>query len=167
LQELEKEGHITVEKFQSYAVDFYDTCIEYIQEWCTPFLMLLQSMDWINLKGKEPVTWKNIKESYIFMKTVSPNFTVTEEDLFDEFACVKKYCESKLEVWSELKNQSISEKWCEMFAHFTKHDINTENLKCPVSFCLALPGCNAAVERVFSLINARWTDEKKDLKLRQ
>jgi hypothetical protein len=33
---------------------------------------------------------------------------------------VKKYCESKFEVWSELKDQSISEKWCEMFTHFTK-----------------------------------------------
>jgi hypothetical protein len=81
LQEFEKEGHITVEKFQSYAVDFYDTCIEYIQEWCTPFLMPLQSMDWNNLKGKEPVTSNNIKESYIFMKTVSPNFTVNEKNL--------------------------------------------------------------------------------------
>jgi hypothetical protein len=47
-------------------------------------------MDWIHLKGKEPVTWKNIQESYIFMKTVSPNFTVNEEDLFDEFASVEK-----------------------------------------------------------------------------
>jgi hypothetical protein len=54
----------------------------------------------------------------------------------------------------------FSEKWCEMFPHFTKQDINAENLKCLVSFCLALPGCNAAVEHVFSLINALWTDEK-------
>jgi hypothetical protein len=55
-------------------------------------------------------------------------------------------------------------KW---FAHFTKQDINAENLKCLVSFCLALPGCITAVERVFSLINALWTDEKKtDLKFR-
>jgi hypothetical protein len=45
---------------------------------------------------------------------VSPNFTVNEEDLFDEFASVKKYCESKFEVWSEMKDQSVSEKWCEM-----------------------------------------------------
>jgi hypothetical protein len=54
-----------------------------------------------------------------------------------------------------------------MFAHFTKQDINAENQKCLVSFCLALPGSNAAAERVFSLINALWTDEKTDLKLRQ
>jgi hypothetical protein len=30
---------------------------------------------------------------------------------------------------------------------------------------LALPGSNAAVERVFSLINALWTDEKNILKI--
>jgi hypothetical protein len=65
LQELEK-GHITVEKFESYALDFYCTSIEYIQEWCTPFLTPLQSMDWINLKEKDAVTWKNIQENYIF-----------------------------------------------------------------------------------------------------
>jgi hypothetical protein len=87
---------------------------------------------------------------------------VNEEDLFDEFASVKKYCESKFEVWSELKDQSVSEKWCEMFVHFTRHDINAENQKCLISFCLALPGSNAAVERVFSLINALRTDEKKN-----
>jgi hypothetical protein len=38
LQELEKEGHITIEKFNKHAEDFYDTCIEYIQELCSPFL---------------------------------------------------------------------------------------------------------------------------------
>jgi hypothetical protein len=59
----------------------------------------------------------------------------------------------------------LSDKWCEMFAHFTKQDISAESLKCLVSFCLALPGCNAAVERVFSLLNALWTDEKVGLKM--
>jgi hypothetical protein len=68
-------------------------------------------------------------------------------------------------VWSELKDQSVSEKWCEMFAHFTKQDINAENQKCLVSFCLALPGSNVAVERVFALINTLWTDERNRLKI--
>jgi hypothetical protein len=30
---------------------------------------------------------------------------------------------------------------------------------------MALPGSNAAVERVFSVINALWTDEKNRLKI--
>jgi hypothetical protein len=32
LQELEKEGHITIEKFNNYAEAFYDAYIEYIQK---------------------------------------------------------------------------------------------------------------------------------------
>jgi hypothetical protein len=57
LQELEKDGHITIEKFNNYTQDFYDSCIQCVQEWCLPFLMRLQPMDWISLKGK--VTWKS------------------------------------------------------------------------------------------------------------
>jgi hypothetical protein len=58
-------------------------------------------------------------------------------------------------------------KLCEILDNFTKQDINADNLKCLINFCSALPGCDAAVERGFSLINALWTDEKTDLKLRQ
>jgi hypothetical protein len=47
-----------------------------------------------------------------------------------------------------------------MFAHFTKENINTVNIKCLISFCFALPGSNEPIERVFSIINAL-SDEKK------
>jgi hypothetical protein len=68
LQELEKEGHVTTEKLNNYAEDFNDTCTEYIQDWCLPFLMPLQPMDWINLNEK--VTWNSVQVNYVFMKTV-------------------------------------------------------------------------------------------------
>jgi hypothetical protein len=45
LQELEKEVHITIEKFNNCAEDFYDNCIRYTEEWCLPFLVPLQPMD--------------------------------------------------------------------------------------------------------------------------
>jgi hypothetical protein len=74
LQELGKEGHITIENFNNYVYeeDSYDTCTEYIQEWCLPFLMSLQLMDWINLKGK--VTWNRVQVNRVFMKTVVPDW---------------------------------------------------------------------------------------------
>lgn len=52
-----------------------------------------------------------------------------------------------------------------MFTHFTKQDMNAENLKRLVSFCLPLLEFNAAVKCVLSLINALWTDEKDRLKI--
>jgi hypothetical protein len=96
LQELEKDGHITIEKLNNYAEDFYDTCIEYIQEWRLPFLMPLQPMDWIRLKGK--VTWWSVQVNCAFMKVVVPDLSLNEDDLFDEFLYIQKYFESKMEV---------------------------------------------------------------------
>jgi hypothetical protein len=84
---------------KSLIEGFYDPCIEYIQEWCVPFLMPLQPMDWINLEEK--LTWKGAQVNYVFMKTVVPDLSLSEDDLFYEFSCVQKYCESKLEVWNE------------------------------------------------------------------
>jgi hypothetical protein len=75
-----------------------DTCIEYIQQWCLLFLMPLQPMDWINLKRK--VIWKIVQFNYVLMKTVVRDMSLNECDLFDQFSCVQKYCESKWEVWN-------------------------------------------------------------------
>jgi hypothetical protein len=35
------------------------------------------------------------------MKTVVPELLLHEDNLFDEFSYVQKYCESKLEVWNK------------------------------------------------------------------
>jgi hypothetical protein len=37
------------------------------------------------------------------MKTVVPDLSLHDDDLFDEFSCVQKYCESKLEEWNGKK----------------------------------------------------------------
>jgi hypothetical protein len=66
-------------------------------------------------------------------------------------------------VWNEKNDQDVTEKWCKMLAHFTKN-IHAVNIKCLISFCLALLGSNAPIGDVFSIINALWSDEKTDLK---
>jgi hypothetical protein len=58
---------------------------------------------------------------------------------------------------------NVTENWCELLAYFTKEKINAVNIKCLISFCLALPGSNAPTERVFSIINALWSDKKTDI----
>jgi hypothetical protein len=47
---------------------------------------------------------------------------------------------------------------------FSKENINAVNIEFLISFCLAQPGSDAPIERVFSVINAFWSDEKTDLK---
>jgi hypothetical protein len=51
-----------------------------------------------------------------------------------------------------------------MLAPFTKN-INAVNIKRLICFCLVLPGSNAQIERVFSIINVLWSDKKNRLKI--
>jgi hypothetical protein len=43
--------------------------------------------------------------------------------------------------------------------------ISLKNISTVIEFSLSLPGTNAAVERVFSLVNALWTDERNRLEV--
>jgi hypothetical protein len=46
-----------------------------------------------------------------------------------------------------------------------RDDYTVKNISTVVEFSLSLPGTNAAVERVFSLVNALWTDERNRLEV--
>lgn len=84
--------------------------------------------------------------------------------MFDEFCCVKKYTDENIERWNEI-NSSISDRWKELYLHFQSENIPCKNILILVEFALTLPGSNAAIERVFSLVNALWTKEKNRLHL--
>jgi hypothetical protein len=45
-----------------------------------------------------------------------------------------------------------------------RDDYTLKNISRVVEFSLSLPETNAAVERVFSLVNALWTDERNRLR---
>jgi hypothetical protein len=68
---------------------------------------------------------------------------------------------SILKVWSKKTDQNVTKNWCEMLAHFMKENINAVNMKCLISFCLALSGSNAPIERVLSIINALQSDKSR------
>jgi hypothetical protein len=46
-----------------------------------------------------------------------------------------------------------------------RDDYTLKNIGTVVEFSLSLPGTNAAVERVFSLVNALWMDERNRLEV--
>jgi len=81
LEALEEEGQVTFEEFKSYCGHFYETCIGFIQEWCVPFLAPLHCIDSVSLK-KVPC-WKYVQGYCCFIKTVITDFTLVEEELFD------------------------------------------------------------------------------------
>jgi hypothetical protein len=129
--------------------DFYDTCTEYVQKLCLPFLMPIQRMDWINLKEK--VTWKGVQINCVFMKmTCLVGSHVYKSTVTANWKCGMKKMTKML--WEVVWN----------VGSFTEQNINAVNMKCLISFYLALPESNTQIECVFSITNVLWSDEKKN-----
>lgn len=55
---------------------------------------------------------------------------------------------------------SSEEKWLRLFSHFNKNNIAAANLSKTVEYAFCLPGTSAPVERVFSIMNNAWTDDR-------
>jgi hypothetical protein len=51
--------------------------------------------------GLDQFEGKSVQVNYVFTKTVVPVLSLNENDLIDEFSCVQKYYERKLEVWNK------------------------------------------------------------------
>lgn len=61
--------------------------------------------------------------------------------------------------WEE--TQVTSEvKWVEMFKNFSENSISVTNLKHVIEFIFSLPGTSAPVERVFSIMNKVWSEDR-------
>jgi hypothetical protein len=64
-----------------------------------------------------------------------------------------------------MKQTDKDERWQVIFRHFKQEDIPLKNISTVIEFSLSLPGTNAAVETVFSLVNALWTDKRNQLEV--
>lgn len=80
--------------------------------------------------------------------------TVSMDQLYEEF------CASKEEIKKATQDttKSTSEKWVTVFQILGK--ANLINMFKIVSFVLSVPGSNAFVERIFSLMNIKWSDSR-------
>lgn len=91
--------------------------------------------------------------------------SIDDSMLFDEFNCLKQYVnEEKINEWRELKTP-VDQRWVECFKHFETKQVPCANLKLLAELVHSLPGTNAPVERVFTLMNNFWTANKSQLKV--
>ncbi|GBM32097.1 hypothetical protein AVEN_29367-1 [Araneus ventricosus] len=83
----------------------------------------------------------------------------------DEVLLAKEYLQSKWEQWKQEDTTrdviiSSKEKWLRLFGHFKENHIAASNLIKIVKYAFCLPGTSAPVERVFSMVNNAWTDDR-------
>lgn len=119
-------------------------------------------MLWIILTPKTIVTWENVKKSVVFINNVlsTSNVPFNEEMFFEQFKSFEKNCHQQNDEWHHPK---IEEKFLFNFKTFSDDKLKFSMLLKVVEFSFVLPGSNAAVERVFSLI---WTNSGNKLDMK-
>ncbi|GBO41411.1 hypothetical protein AVEN_244690-1 [Araneus ventricosus] len=90
---------------------------------------------------------------------------INNDQLFDEVVLAQEYLQSNWEQWKQEETTrdmiiSSEEKWLMLFGHFKENYIAAPNLIKMVKYAFCLPGTSKPVERVFSLMNNAWTDDR-------
>lgn len=161
ISELKEEGILNEKQFADITALFYDTFLEYLNKW-TCHLEPLRKFQWIKLNV--PLAWTEVASSLKVIRDMQKKMltTIDEDVLFDEMNHINNVVCTKTEEWKVNKTE-VETKWCDVFTVLKQKDINVSNILPLVQFVLAIPGTNAAVERIFSLTNSLWTDEKNRL----
>ncbi|KAL4147793.1 hypothetical protein QTP88_002142 [Uroleucon formosanum] len=164
----EDEGLINRKNFENKCDEFYTLCYNYLKNWnnSNQHVNQLKSMLWITLTPKTIVTWENVKKSVQFINNVmsKPNsVTFDEETFFEQFKTFEKIFHQQNDEWH---HQDIEDKWLFIFKTFADNNQEFSMLLKVVEFSFVLPGSNAAVERVFSLMNNTWTNSRNKLDIK-
>ncbi|KAL4100734.1 hypothetical protein QTP88_020768 [Uroleucon formosanum] len=164
----EDEGLINRKNFENKCDEFNALCYNYLKNWnnSNQHVNQLKSMLWITLTPKTIVTWENVKKSVQFINNVmsKPNsVTFDEETFFEQFKTFEKIFHQQNDEWH---HQDIEDKWLFIFKTFADNNQEFSMLLKVVEFSFVLPGSNAAVERVFSLMNNTWTNSRNKLDIK-
>lgn len=140
---------------------FYDRCLSYIELWENSFGDA-SAFSWVN---ENEIVWEHfLKASQIINEKFNNNI-IDHDQLFDEVVLAKEFWLLTVEVWKEeerkmKKSITSEEKWVQLFCHFKEKDISVPNLQLILQYIFSMPGTSAPVERVFSLMNNAWSDER-------
>ncbi|KAL4122741.1 hypothetical protein QTP88_015022 [Uroleucon formosanum] len=159
LNDLKNNNMYYENSFKKSTDLFYNTFLSYVEKWGCYFDQL-KIFRWVQLINFP--TWENVQKCIKFLMENNRNNSNTkldEDNLFDEFSHVEQIFKSRIHEWQK-NSAKVEVKWYEIFEYTKAHNIDTTNISKIVEYSLAIPGTNAAVERIFSTINVLWTDEK-------
>jgi hypothetical protein len=157
---LVEDGLITEVEFAQVVDNFYNTFLEYIENWGKPFEDLHHFK--FALLNNAP-SWHEVQKFLQNTVKVDTNvLKVVDDDLFNEVDHVRNICAAKIETWKKC-GVKTSERWTETFQIMKNENISFRNIMNIVTVILAIPGTNASSKRVFSLMKAVWSDERNQL----
>lgn len=155
LKTLKENGHVKeCDVFLSNVLNLYDSCLQYLDAWLEHF-KIFSTFSWLNLYSvNENTLWEEVQSTIQFLN--SKDIHIDDVKTFDEFVNLKKFIGS-IKLHTEKK--MLHEVWCDYFRSCVCVEQYGELFKI-VQFYFAIPGHNANVERIFSLIQSQWTKER-------
>lgn len=156
----ETDAAIDQQNVKTAAAEFYKTSKEYLEQWCQ-FNTELEVLEWVNLL-KIP-TWEEVQNVMDLLVTQGFVSSSQDTEVFDEFSLILNYVtDEKITSWN-VEHVSTENRWVELFQYFRANNLNCTNFRIIIEYIMCLPGSNAPVERVFSLMNKIWTSDKTQL----
>ena len=136
---------------------FYSACTAYLEKWTADFSQF-QCLTWMLLYEYDDPQWAVVENCLLFLQ--SKNVLIDDNYLFTEFGVLKSFIAKRMsddrDFWISL---SSSDKWVAFF----KQNEGCKNLLQLAQFYFAIPCHNANVERIFSLMQTQWTDDRNRL----
>jgi len=147
-ENLEKLSSVEKSDFEKHALQTYEKGIHYIEKWFNFENSLFENFSTLNLV-------QDLNFNKLVRIVNHFNLTVNKSELFDECAIFNNVISN---LGTRDKNLDNDKFWAQML----KSD-KFPNLSIIVNVVLCIPVSNAFVERIFSIMNNLWSDERNSL----
>ena len=138
-------------------VHVYERGILYLQKWTASF-QEFKIFEWMLLEDKP--SWDNIENCILYL-VEEKGLQINDSMLFDQLKNLNIFLDEIKKTNNEFATLSADLKWVKYFEERTEA-ASSEFLKICFYF-FAIPGHNANVERIFSMMKATWTDQRNRL----
>ena len=139
--------------FKKSVSSFYSNCIEYIDQWSSPFTEMFV-LDWVRLHSL--IEQDTVQNSLNYINTCTGK-QINDSYLFNEVANVRAYASSdEIQEWNNV-NMRVDLRWVEIFKHFKEKCIPFSHICNVVEFSLSLPASNAHIDSSESICDEACT----------
>jgi len=142
LKKLEDDGSVTRAEVSKAAVNFYETALEYLDEWASYYDEFC-SFEWTNLNCPIPA-WDTIRNSVadIVGRMKKLGHEVNEDRLYDQLNDIRVIVTSELvNEWATSKFDT-GQRWSDVFKRLNADYSAYLEIGTLVEFVLSVPGTN-------------------------
>ena len=134
----------------------YSTCSDYLEVWTIP-LQYLSCFMWTVLS--DTPKWNDVEPCVKYLTDIGVR--IDDAKHFDQLKNLKLFTE-RFSGDEDFNKLLAHQKWTKYFEGSKNIELHSELLKI-AQFIFAIPSHNANAERIFSLMQSRWTMERNPL----